>query len=395
MRNEEKFRPLDAIRALATTAIVALHAATPYVRTDLPHLLWPVAERSAWWWQDWIFWGVRGFARGLLFLLAGYASAIVVRKVGAKAFINKRLHRIGLPLIVGTFLILPAMYLVWSVGWVARGWALPKDIYNFRFHGRGIQSELYGFGHLWFLYYLLLTSLAFAAWHALVPNLRIPESLRRVLVGSPLRAFVIALPVAVVVGVAPEAIFDFRNGFIPRLDFLAYHLPFFIVGVWFAGLKPAPHAHATTPPPTPFPLWIVELLFAAATLVYVMPLIRRQSWGPLEHNERWMLAALVGLYGGLMASGLIGWAQSPKAPAGHVWQRLAHHSFWIYLWHLPFVGLVQLALYQLPVPIAVKILLSFAAGIAGAIWMHTRLGGPKLGWLWGQPSRPVSRPPPR
>ncbi len=374
--NVEPFRPLDATRALATIAIVALHAATPYVRSDLPHLLWPVAERSPWLWQDWLFWSVRGFARGYLFLVAGLASAVVIRKVGASAFVRKRLQRIGLPLLVGTALILPVMYVVWSCGWVVRGWALPKDIVNFRFHGRGIQKELYGFAHLWFLYYLLLTSLVYAGWHAWMPKLRLPDRVRELLARSPLRAIVIAAPVAVVVGVMPEAIFDFKNGFLPRLDFLAYHLPFFIVGVWMAGNAPRP--------PSASRRWAVELLLAAAVLVVMMPLIRRQSWGPLETADRWLLASMVGLYGGLMASGLAGWASGTHAPTERRWQFLTRHSFWIYLWHLPFVGLVQIALYGLPVPIVLKVVLSFIAGIAGGIWMSKRLGASRLGWAWGE-----------
>lgn len=374
----DAFRPLDAVRALATTAIVLLHAATPYVRTDLPHLLWPIAERGQSLGPDLLFWGVRGFARGLLFLLAGYASAIVIAKVGPRQFVRKRLHRIGLPLLVGTLTVLPIMYVVWASGWVARGWALPKDLHHFRFHGRGIQSELFGFGHLWFLYYLLLTSLGFAAWHALTDRLalrdrlRLSDRVRAALALSPLRILMIAAPVTVVVALSPDSIFDFRNGFLPRLDFLAYHLPFFIVGVWMAQAKPdKPNKPKTRLPER---RWALELWLALIVLLVAMPFIRRQSWGPLVTTDRWLLASLFGVYGGLMCSGLVGWGQSAQAPTGKAWRWLADHSFWIYLWHLPFVGLVQIAFYETHVAIAVKIGCGFAAGIAGAVWVQTRFG---------------------
>ena len=357
----KSFRSMDAVRAIATCAIVALHAATPYVSLDLPHLLWPVKEPLASFaWPDCLFWIIRCFARGTLFMIAGYASCAVIARYGAAEFIKRRCVRLATPLIAGTFTILLVMYVIWSLGWVRSGLAEFRNIIHFRFHKNGIQAELYGFAHLWFLWYLLLVSLVFGSLRLLLPRFSLPRPLMTALGATPLRWFLIAIPVAIVVHLKPEAIFDFRNGFIPRLDFLAYHIPFFIVGCF---LFAARESLAKNPR-----WWLIEPV-AAITSAFILcrVLLDGPPTGPHASFE---LAGAIGALGAFASCALVSWSFSTRAPKGPRWEFLASNSFFIYLWHLPFVGATQILLYELPIPVVIKTALALGAGIVGAIWVR-------------------------
>lgn len=366
---------MDAIRAIATCAIVALHAATPYVSVDLPHLLWPVKEQTASFaWPDCLFWIIRCFARGTLFLLAGYASCAVIARYGPTEFIKRRFARLAMPLIAGTFTILLLMYVIWSLGWVRSGLAEFRNIIHFRFPRHGIQAELYGFAHLWFLWYLLLVSIVFGGLRALFPKLALPQSVVNALGATPLRWFIIALPVACVVHFFPEAIFDFRNGFIPRADFLAYHLPFFIAGcLMFGAREKLPSLARWT--------WLEPVGALIASFV----VCRVLSKGPPQDSTATLeLAGSIGSLGAFASCALVTWSFSPGAPSGPRWRFLAEHSFFIYLWHLPFVGVAQIALYAAPVPIVLKTIVAFAAGIGGAVWMRRVIAKTPLMRFFGE-----------
>lgn len=371
----KNFRSMDAVRAVATCAIVALHAATPYVSVDLPHLLWPVKEQlDSFAWPDCLFWIIRCFARGTLFLIAGYASCAVIARYGAAEFIKRRCGRLALPLIAGTFTILMLMYVIWSLGWVRSGLAEFRNIIHFRFPKHGIQAELYGFAHLWFLWYLLLVSIAFGLLRMLLPRFSLPQSLVNAFGATPLRWLMIAIPVATVVHVKPEAIFDFRNGFIPRLDFLAYHVPFFIAGCFFFGAR---ESLAKNPR-----WWLIEPF---AAIVSAFLLCRVLMHGPPSGSRAELeLAGAIGAVGAFASCALVSWSFSTRAPAGRRWEWLANNSFFIYLWHLPFVGAMQILVYELPLPVIVKTLLALAAGITGAVWIRRLMSKTRYIRLFGE-----------
>lgn len=371
----KNFRSMDAVRAVATCCIVALHAATPYVSIDLPHLLWPVKEQlDSFAWPDCLFWIIRCFARGTLFLIAGYASCAVMVRYGAAEFIKRRCVRLAIPLVTGTFTILFVMYVIWSLGWVRSGLAEFRNIVHFRFHKNGIQAELYGFAHLWFLWYLLLVSVVFGSLRLLVPRFSLPQPIVNALGATPLRWLLIAIPVAAVVHLKPEAIFDFRNGFIPRLDFLAYHVPFFIAGCFFFGAR---ESLAKNPR-----WWLIEPVAAiVSAFVLCRILLGGPPSGPRAELE---LAGAIGALGAFASCALVSWSFSSKAPSGPRWEFLAHNSFFIYLWHLPFVGAVHILLYETAVPIAIKTILAFVAGIAGAVWVRRLISKTRFIRLFGE-----------
>jgi peptidoglycan/LPS O-acetylase OafA/YrhL len=101
---------LDALRAIAMLLGIALHAALSFM--PLPDAGWSVHDVRQ---SDWF--GVfntviHGFRMPLFFLISGFFTAMLWRKRGLGSLLLQRLKRIVLPLVIGTFTIVPAVWIV-------------------------------------------------------------------------------------------------------------------------------------------------------------------------------------------------------------------------------------------------------------------------------------------
>ncbi len=101
---------LDALRAIAMLLGIALHGALAYM--PLPAGGWPVQDTH----QNATF-GlfmsvVHGFRMPLFFLISGFFTAMMWRKRGLKSLLANRFQRIFLPLVIGMFTFVPAVWIV-------------------------------------------------------------------------------------------------------------------------------------------------------------------------------------------------------------------------------------------------------------------------------------------
>ncbi len=101
---------LDALRAVAMLLGIALHAALAYM--PLPEGGWPVQDAH----QNDAFAVflavVHGFRMPLFFLISGFFTAMMWRKRGVKSLLVNRFKRIFLPLAIGMFTLVPAVWIV-------------------------------------------------------------------------------------------------------------------------------------------------------------------------------------------------------------------------------------------------------------------------------------------
>ncbi|MEM7558885.1 MAG: acyltransferase family protein [Planctomycetota bacterium] len=100
---------LDALRALAMLLGIALHGAMAY----MPGLgeAWPVTDASAHEGYSVFLSAIHGFRMPLFFLLSGFFTAMLWRRRGLGALLQHRAKRILLPLVIGTFTIVPAVWI--------------------------------------------------------------------------------------------------------------------------------------------------------------------------------------------------------------------------------------------------------------------------------------------
>ncbi len=97
---------VDALRVVLIMLVVAHHSVEAYVNAHPPEIPLPDPPlvRAS------VFLGVNAaFFMGLFFFLAGYFTPGAFDRKGAAAFLRDRGRRLGLPLLFGTFAIVPIM----------------------------------------------------------------------------------------------------------------------------------------------------------------------------------------------------------------------------------------------------------------------------------------------
>lgn len=172
---------------------------------------------------------------GAFFMLAGYFTPGSYERKGSGSFLKDRLLRLGIPLILFTFVLSPLS----RIGW----WLMPASL-------TGITSPLtweayprmLGFGPLWFVALLLIFSVGYATWRSLIGK---RTSVAKSSSSPPsyfgIGIFILALALVtylfrVVIPIG-KGVFEF-----PTLAYLPQYLSFFILGVvasrrdWFRTL---------------------------------------------------------------------------------------------------------------------------------------------------------------
>lgn len=153
---------LDAARAFALLLGIAFHASLSFTPV---YFGWAVMDISASPVVSSFMLISHSFRMPLFFLLAGFFTHMSLQKTGGKTLLKSRLVRIGLPLIIGWFILRPLLV----SGWVMGGDSLRGDVDIIKGLTLGFESlkqlpsGLLTGSHLWFLYYLLLFTITAVA----------------------------------------------------------------------------------------------------------------------------------------------------------------------------------------------------------------------------------------
>lgn len=159
MRRNPRLDYLDAVRSFALLLGVAFHAALSFMPIFIG---WAVMDISTSNGVPNLVLLSHSFRMPLFFLIAGYFSQISLQKKGIKAFVQSRLMRVALPLLLAWFVLRPLLVSGWVMG--SESMRGDVDIIN------GLSAGFASLGalphgllvgtHLWFLYYLLLISMS-------------------------------------------------------------------------------------------------------------------------------------------------------------------------------------------------------------------------------------------
>ena len=99
---------LDALRAVAMLLGIALHSGLSFM--EMPEGAWSVQDTRQSELFAWFFGAVHGFRMPLFFLLSGFFTAMLWRKRSLRSLLWHRFKRIFVPLLIGTFTIVPAVW---------------------------------------------------------------------------------------------------------------------------------------------------------------------------------------------------------------------------------------------------------------------------------------------
>ena len=300
-----RFHELDALRAFAMLLGIVLHTALFFVPD-----LWSKAYSAEGYPAEvsgiytLMFFAIHGFRMPVFFLLSGFFTALLWQRKGLRQLAIQRLKRIGLPLAIGAFTVIPITTFTFL-------WAFDVEEFSFFWWPFIWLTTL---SHLWFLWFLLWLCAGFilavklgvkfshpAIWWLAVPLSLAPQLLMHEPVFGP----------------------DTSEGLIPNPVVLGYYALFFVFGAflyqrniqisrwWALALLPA----------------LTVVFFGGLTLLFEV----EEDWAKPLANVLQMAFAW------LMCFGLIGLFRL-IASRERFWVRyVSDASYWLYLWHLPLI----------------------------------------------------------
>ena len=351
---------------------IGLHAAIPFVP-------WRGDDETGVWLLDVFVGFVHGFRMPLFFVISGFFTAMLWRRRGLRSLMRHRLRRVGLPLLVGCFTIIPAVWIGIISGWVISGevtWeqlesgegvgayeeALEEDLEAVEGDdatdrgGAGADAESeskagaeekggegIGFAHLWFLWMLLWQVAGFAAVVSWVRRRARRRGVERRLSERAASRILWSLPMLSVLpqlamvegGFGP----DTSEGLIPAPQVLVYYACFFGFGALAydhrgRGGEPLMDVVGRR--------WVIQL---AVGTVVLFPA------GLALLEGLWSASALLQIvFAWTMSFGLIGLFRRFMSGARFRVRYLSDASYWMYLAHLPLVFVAQGIVARLGLP---------------------------------------------
>ena len=310
---------------------IVLHAALPFI----PWRDWDGIEPFA---LNTLVALVHGFRMPLFFLLSGFFTAMLMHRRGLRALVGHRVRRVGLPLLVSVFTILPAVWASYDAGWAIMGESAPGGLAT---DSSGAEDG-FRFAHLWFLWVLLWQMTGFVAlvllWRLclgraaarLIPQRHVVPTRRILLWSLP--------PLAAIFQQMMSGWFgpDTSETLLTAPRVLLYYACFFGFGALVHNCRARDGTEAIEALGR---RWIAHL---GMSVLVVFPF----SFAMRESHRSVSLLLQVA-FAWMMAFGLIGLFRRCLSAPRFLVHYLSDASYWVYLAHLPLVLLAQGAVTHL------------------------------------------------
>lgn len=155
----ERIHSLDSLRAIMMLLGLVIHSAITYGLYEGYH--WPIKDPvSTGFFMDYIVFFIHAFRMPIFFVVAGFFGAMLFFERGHKRMLKNRIDRILYPFIV--FIIILAPTIKFAASYATSVFENGKDplssaVEPFKALGGWIPEST---SHLWFLYYLLMITIA-------------------------------------------------------------------------------------------------------------------------------------------------------------------------------------------------------------------------------------------
>lgn len=359
MSRQPRIAALDNLRTLMVLFILLLHAACAYA-FSIP------------WWHvrditnqgfDLLMFCIDVFALPVLFFVSGLFAAPSYERHGRGGFLRRKLHRLGIPLVLLSAFYLPAMV---YVGYLRRA-ASPVPFFDYWLHWMATLTDwhfnlltsmesaaryqdAFSPHHLWFVSMLLVFFAGYALCRPLLRGAEERAVSRIALVWT-------GLLLAVCYGAVNLLIQDWAWARIgPFILFQPTRVPLYL-GAFLFGIYARPHvARQQSLPGSPylwmtvFPVLLVAQLVTTGKDVPIRPALLHEA------------ALAGGLRAGLFLSSVCLTINVSYRFLRHAsgWQRsLNASSYDLYILHMPLVVFAQAALLGAALPLVLKMILAF------------------------------------
>lgn len=367
MASDDRFHSLDAVRACALLAGILLHAIMSYMPGSR-EMNWPLSDDSTSTGLGVLYFVIHLMRMTLFFVVAGFFARLLHQRLGTQGFVKHRLRRIGLPLIAFLFLAMP--FTIVAIIWGARQLGIkgpPKMEPPFPLVGPPVP-----WGHLWFLYMLLVIYAVVLIARAVVVAMDSSGVKRDTLGGLMAVAFrsrvaplVLAAPIAASLFFSPwwvewQGIPSPIMGLVPNGPSLLAYGGAFLVGWLLHRQQECLLALAADGW-----IYLVGALATSLVALHVGGITPKLAVMGLAGVERATYAFTYVVSQWCWAFACIGFAVRHCATPNARWRYLADGSYWMYLIHLPIVWLLQAWMLKWPLTWPIK--LSLVLAITGAI----------------------------
>jgi len=373
---------IDALRVILIALVVAHHSVEAYVVKRPPEIPLPDQPIP----RAWVFlWVNAAFFMGLFFFLAGYFTPAAFDRKGVRSFLAGRGMRLGVPLVLGTILIVPLM------GWshIALDPALPKVSYwtylTQDFFAHGPKPDFwpprerwpaFNFGHLWFLEHLLVYALLYAAMRAFVPR-----DAGRVYHDSPSHLAIATYALLLAAATFIIRIWYPQDRWVAFLGFIQMepaHLPQY-ASLFAIGLFAGPRRWLETMPSRRGLIWL-GICGGLAIMIYLLVglgIAGSGTSGGGSASSNWHTCAYEAFLCVGLSVGLPVLFRELMLGVGRLWRMLAANVLAVYVFHMPIVLLLQWVLIDAPVPKWSRLVATVAGAIMGSFlftnWVILRL----------------------
>jgi glucans biosynthesis protein C len=359
-----RFGSLDALRGLAVIAGVLLHACVAYMPSRMPGLLWPVHDSHATMVCHVVFWWLHAFRLPLFFAISGFIAEMMCESRGVAAFVKHRIQRIAIPYHVCLVTVMPLTAIIWGTGLCISGRCNLAQILSLTTpFSPEVQQNCFGPGHLWFLADLMLISLAYGLVRREFPSrhdVSPPAAVR--LPHRALAPLVLAIPSTLLLWGDLSPFLIHHNTFLPDAARLSYYSLYFFAGVIAFRRK----AHCLDLLRYPSAHLSLSILASAAALT----LLPGELAGESTAFRRFLLSASVSLVAWLSIFGLMGLFLRHWKDESPAFRYLADASYWIYIIHLPLVGLSQIAFREATIGALPKFLATWLISLSVAVMSY-------------------------
>lgn len=349
MTDRTRLYSIDTLRALAMLLGILLHASIAY-KAGRQFNLWIIDNYHSWFY-DWLYLLINSFRMQLFFLLAGFFSALSIRKRSSWDFIKNRGRRLALPLLLAFFTILPLTLAPYNYFMYQQAGG-DADAQLIEFLKKYFMlKERSGLMHLWFIYYLLLYTIGFAIIWAtgLLKKIRFGSS---VLIYSVILTILVAL---VAQGYDSEVPTIWTGFKILPTQFVYYGI-FFMGGVYLeANREIIGNLEKVY---VPFLIVGTLLSFVHTILINV-----GLEFTPMMSAAYKCTFAIETI---LLTFGLIGWFNAKFNKPVALSELMSGSAYWVYLIHLPLVMFFQLIMVDswIPGPLKFFIVILLTSAVA-------------------------------
>ena len=285
---------------------------------------------------EWVVEIVHGFRMPLFFLLSGYFTALLLSRRGVLRTAWQRVLRIGVPLIIGWYTLIPLVPWLGEemIVKIIRSGNLPAYYYTPEFAAETAaagEPAPPGLVHLWFLWYLLILFVIIVAVVGLVRlALRmtgrdaVPSWLKTLAIGVFVVTPVITEATTPIAEFGPST----ESTWTPSIGIVMYYLAFYSVGALLFGRNAngAPAIYRLQK-------WWPWLLGAGVAVFHPLAISLT--------SVAWLSASAQVAYAWVVTFGMIGLFKAALSKERFSVRFLSDSSYWLYLSHLPVILLLQ------------------------------------------------------